>query len=350
MKVKIEYYKGKDSLILKVGPVSERESYPSSPRINGVDLVKSFREGWFIAPGQTAIVEVDRHLGKRRINQRYELINPSVACVPAVIKAEDVSEDDRGNWVGEHAGMNSLYKYACDEEDAGYEPVEFVAVQLGEFDIDSLGDPTKFRYNCGKPPNGYSTDNEQQINYKDLFERYSWSSSTLSVDDVVKAVVPEFAWHLYPCRLSSQMTYRIIRAHVKNNIDPRWAAVTSDYDFCFTVSKRMHKKPVSYTKSVTPHGRRKPQIVTVVDKERLVDIFKMGHAEYPYSGYSPIEGFRGSSLMDMMETIDAYLAYLMEVINEPLSDCVHCGGTGCLPIKGMSTNDRSMLQLSEGQK
>ena len=40
-----------------------------------------------------------------------------------------------------------------------------------------------------------------------------------------------------PCLLSSEESYAIIRAHVKANIDHKVAAITSDYDFCFTVEK-----------------------------------------------------------------------------------------------------------------
>ncbi|MFK5882928.1 MAG: hypothetical protein QM489_01155 [Candidatus Izemoplasma sp.] len=42
-----------------------------------------------------------------------------------------------------------------------------------------------------------------------------------------------------PCEISSQDLYNIIRERVKQNINYENAAITSDYDFCFTVKRKL---------------------------------------------------------------------------------------------------------------
>jgi hypothetical protein len=59
-----------------------------------------------------------------------------------------------------------------------------------------------------------------------------------------RMLTPEFALHERPCSITSKQTYDIVRYYVKENIDPKQAEVTSDYDFCFTVKKKVAIKPL----------------------------------------------------------------------------------------------------------
>jgi hypothetical protein len=64
-----------------------------------------------------------------------------------------------------------------------------------------------------------------------------------------------------PCYLTNEESYKIIRNHVKVNINPKYAKITSDYDFCFTVEKviELHKT-YEYTVNVNAnYSRRKPK-------------------------------------------------------------------------------------------
>lgn len=344
----ITYYTTDKGILLKTGPKPGERSWNTPSRINGKPLQKTFRDGWLFVEGEAGVSTVERHCGTRRVNERYEITNPSLACAPTTIKADEVSMDSDGVWIGEHAGMQSLYKLAYEEEDAGFEAIEFEANKAGEFSMDALGDPTKFRYSLGKV--GGWDKPEVQLSYADLFAQYEWATNRISSEDIVKAVVPDFAWHLYPCRLSSQTSYQIVRAHVQSNIDPRWAVITSDYDFCFSVAKRIRKKPVTYTSSEKLPRVRKPLITRRTENDQKIEVFRMGHDQHPYREYYPIEGFSGKSLEGLMETIDGYLSYLMDVINSPVAQCQHCDGRGVVSVRTLATNERQALQIEAGKE
>jgi hypothetical protein len=49
-----------------------------------------------------------------------------------------------------------------------------------------------------------------------------------------------------------------------------------------------------------------------------------------YEGYTSIKGFEGKNESDLKEQIDAYLADLTDAINEPLTECGNCNGTGVI--------------------
>ena len=71
----------------------------------------------------------------------------------------------------------------------------------------------------------------------------------------------------------------------------------------------------------------------------MVEIFEMTPPSSLYRGYTPMKGWVAESLEDMKEQIRSYLEELMDVINTPVAECEHCGGTGHI-IKRVETNDR----------
>jgi hypothetical protein len=120
-------------------------------------------------------------------------------------------------------------------------------------------------------------------------------------------MVPEAAWHLAPCSLSSEITYRIISSYAKNHIDPKQAQVTSDYDFCFTVQEKVRVVPYKHTYEVFQWGkRRRPKSATETGEYKLHLLFEMTHDKEKYKGYTVVEGFKGENLADLAETIDTY--------------------------------------------
>jgi hypothetical protein len=146
-------------------------------------------------------------------------------------------------------------------------------------------------------------------------------------------VYPALTIHERPCKLTSKQTYDIVREHVKLNINPKVAKITSDYDFCFTVKKIIPiARPYSYEYDArSPWSRRrKPEMKTrwVGDKE--IDCFEMTSTEDHYKGYTPIKPFEGKSEDDLKDNIDAYLETLMAYINEPMKECPTCNGVGVL--------------------
>jgi hypothetical protein len=127
-----------------------------------------------------------------------------------------------------------------------------------------------------------------------------------------------------PCKLSKQETFDIIRKYIKLHIDNSVATITSDYDFCFSVKKRI--KLLTDKEIITnfPFSKRKSKVSkTNVD---LVTCFEM--APKAYQTYPIVDEFTGSNYKNLEFNIKLYLEELMMDINTPLTECPHCNGKG----------------------
>ncbi len=106
-----------------------------------------------------------------------------------------------------------------------------------------------------------------------------------------------------PCYLTSPDMYKIIRKHVKDNINTNMATITSDYDFCFTVKKRIklakkHKYKVDISRIGSKRSKYETRYTTINEKE----IFEMTHKaekDGGYNEYSPIQSFHGDNQKDL---------------------------------------------------
>lgn len=129
-----------------------------------------------------------------------------------------------------------------------------------------------------------------------------------------------------PCELTREESYRIIREYIKSNIDLRFAAIFSDYDFCFSVVKII---PLSQKEAFKVNiGKKKPKFETRFRDNRRLDCFSVAPKEY--QDYPLVEPFRGNSYDDLKKNIQLFLDELMAKINEPLIDCPHCKGLGVI--------------------
>lgn len=169
-----------------------------------------------------------------------------------------------------------------------------------------------------------------------LVERYkkytSLKNARILAQLLDRILFPSLILPQRPCRLSSQQTYNIVRQYVKNHIDPKVAVITSDYDFCFTVRKRIplavpHKYTVDVNKA---YKRQKPKYVDKVRDERQETIFEMTYAPKNYDNYTPIKGFQASTQAELKGMIDDYCQRLITHINTPLEECETCGGRGII--------------------
>ena len=131
-----------------------------------------------------------------------------------------------------------------------------------------------------------------------------------------KLIIPEVVLHEYPCKLSSSDMYRIVRYYIKNNIDMRYARITSDYDFCFTVKKKAELIGPGKIK----HSTTSDSIFEIsddIETFREFDVFEMTHDKENYRGYTPIRGISARNQHELKEKIENYLKELMEHINAP---------------------------------
>lgn len=142
-----------------------------------------------------------------------------------------------------------------------------------------------------------------------------------------------------PTRLSSIDSYEIIRNYIKDNINPKYAEITSDYDFCFTVQKKIplsQKQEYKYDANFTIFGKRKkPKHLTAYHTDRKVKVFEIAPERdgKVYNGYSRCKEFEGENYQDLVNNIQTYLKNLIEEINHPLVDCPKCSGSGVINTK-----------------
>lgn len=135
------------------------------------------------------------------------------------------------------------------------------------------------------------------------------------------------------CSLTKKETFDIIRDYVKVNIDPNYAQITSDYDFCFTVKKKIElyeneKYTVDINNNIFSKRKRKAKYVTKYRTHRFVDVFEC--APKPYQDYTVVKPFQGKNYKDLENNIRVYLEDLIKKINEPVKDCKCCKGRGVI--------------------
>lgn len=299
-------------------------SYLSGKLVNGETPVPTFHSKWFKVVSEP--VKLQQYQPMPNINKRYELIDPDLASkFKLVYKEEDVNlgwddEKDEYTWSDEFKSIRPLYTLKSDPQDPILVDLEFEFELITE--IDEIISPAPFSYkrlgNYNKPTSPV-TGNDTQV------------------DLISSIITPSILLHTAPCKLSSKESYDIVRAFIKDNIDPKQAEITSDFDFCFNVKKRIHlANEYDYKVDVSGHWRNKrikPKYETRVQKKRDIPLFSMTYSPSNYQGYIPIKGFEGDSRDDLKSNIDAYLNHLISVINTPVHECKHCDGTGCEPIK-----------------
>jgi len=336
--VNIPYYTTERGLLVGLEPDYRRTNDAERHRINGQPLIATFNPKWWLVDAAAPVTSYAVHAGTRAINARYEIRNPDLR-LPPVIAAAEIEKNSSHDWSGTHAGMEALYQYKCEYEDLGFAETAFTAEPLGRLTFDNLGDPTAFSYKIEREGMFNRDMPQPSIDYMDIFADRNWGP-IISVDEIHKAMKPEFAWHLGPCSVNSRVAYRLIRFHVKGNVDPRYAEITSDYDFCFTVKKRIRVEPYTRRYETPFSTRRRPKFRTDTVQFHLHEFFEMTHAEEKYKGYTVVEGFSGTSLTDLADNIDHYLRCLTEAINEPLARCPTCQGTAVVNLGKIPTNDR----------
>lgn len=286
--------------------------------IDGDKPQPTFHEKWKKIKQEPKIIQ--RYVSQPNINPRYELIDKSLSDkFKSEYKQSEVvigkDEDYDPIYADEFRSLVSLYAFKSDPQDPILEDVPFEYETITE--IDEIKSKVPFSYKTvdgwGKPKMNI-TDNSVKHEMIDLI------------------LTPSILIHTKPCKLTTQESYDIVRAYIKDNIDPKQAEITSDYDFCFTVKKRIPlAKPVQYQVDVANNygGRKKkPRYENRTQAIRTYEVFKT--SPKPYDKYPLIKPFEGESEEDLKENIDAYLQHIIGVINEPLKECECCSGVGVI--------------------
>ena len=329
--IKIEYYQSNLGVFIK------NEWSMNSLYINDIPFTEGIARKGFRQFNIPSIDKVERESSPTYVTIGYNLkvVELSSDKIPAYLKQEDVQPyaDEDGNtcWTN-YEEIRGLYTVDSVQKEGGLTPVEYQLVCLGTLQIDNIESPATMAINVSNP----KTIPTEAKGY-DL-------PGLVTYSDLEQMLTPEFLLHERPCKLTSKQMYNIVRNWVKTNINPKCAEITSDYDFCFTVKRKLYHPPVEIKTEIKKQNGRSyatPKFNTRTKAYDSVQIFEMTWAGYRgnggYEGYTCIPVLEGSSLKDISERLKYYLETLMEEINKEVDKCPCCNGYGHV-VKSISSN------------
>lgn len=255
---------------------------------------------------------IEKRLGGKRTNERYELNEPDLASEKLPIS---IPYENRGDYSS--SVIESLYSYRYDTLPDTMETVDAdiqVVLKMDNYE-------------------------ELMFNYEAIgqfgYDRrtYAITSADLKHQLLDKMIFPEICLAHRPCSLSSKQVYDITRQYILSHIDTAVAKVTSNYDFCFTVVKvipKIEPETVFYHDMFARTKKERGKIKTSVRSYMEREIFQMTHSQSNYQGYTAIPQITANNERELQERVDEWLETLISIINMPLQECPHCKGTGLL--------------------
>jgi len=302
--------------------------------INGIDVsnLQPHNGGWYLL--DIELTDFKKKYPESRKHTGWRLKNPKIASeeIPEELEVYQI-EQDYDSYVGSHAEYFALYEPMYEIIPAQIIHIEAELTLIRELDVGHYSKPAEMKVQMREGSFGGKT---QTV---DL-------SRIASISEIETLLTPEFMQHTRPCSLNSEQVYKIVREHIIQNINGAVARVDSNYDFCFSVVKKVQTKPYvakkeSYTRSGNSY--KPPRFVGRTVDTKDVKIFDMTWKGYKgnegYQGYTCIEGWNADSLHELYDNMQRYLHELMQVINEPAKECHHCNGTG-YECSTISTNQR----------
>jgi hypothetical protein len=227
--------------------------------------------------------------------------------------------------------VEAIYCYQYELTPETFEDVEVEWEVLFNYEGDILDPGTSF--DCSTTWNSYRSKHEQRILTSD-------SVMHQAIDEIM---FPDLLLHECPSSFSSSQMYEITRNYIKENIDTSVAEIVSDHDFCFKVNKKVKKNTpevLTYYDlfARTKKARNKPQTKTI-HYDRYI-VFEMTHEPENYKDYTPIPAMYADTEAELVEKVNAWLKYVIGVINEPLCQCPHCKGRGYLVPDKITFEDK----------
>jgi len=333
--MKLKTYDSDDGLYISAVTGGYSHSFLSSAlNFNGKKCEKTWSEKWVFLSGEHEIKSITRDKVMHPKIEFYELVDKSFASdkIPEKLSPEDVGryyDDDMECycWLN-YEQIRGLYKEVLGDSNVIKENIDFEEESLGKINISNKDAPEKLSVRVDTL---YGNSSEVDI------------SSCVTYDELSSMLVPDLLIHKQPCSITSEQAYSVIRNHVKEHIDVKQAIITSDYDFCFNVKKLVSIKPyVKTTEERKANGRSyaKPRIHKRTIEHKQIDWFEMTTKKKRHGSYTPIEGFSGDSLDDLIANIKNYLDELMDSINCELKECSHCSGSGIVHVEKFKANER----------
>ena len=244
---------------------------------------------------------------KLRQNERWELKEgySSSELMPKLISRDEYDSD-------QYEEIINCYKYLYDEVDDGFEEVEFT--------IDKIYEKKDFEF---------------------ISNDYGATVSSLTQIEYPSDIHQEM-----PCKLNSVQMMKIIKEHVKKNIDRNYATITSDYDFHFEVKKQIGLyEPYNQlvdTNNAWMNKRRKPKWVEriVSSKSEVILNMKDGTSPTDYGKDCVVAPtIIGENYADLKVKVNKYLDELTAIINTPYCECPHCQGWGIIKEEDLKNEE-----------
>jgi len=255
--------------------------------------------------------KIQRLVTGKKDNWRYELKDESMQSpkLPLTIPYEEREE------YGEDI-INALY---CCQYDTLPDELEDVDCELTLMcEVSNYKESPPFEYRAAKK--------------HDFSDRvYTVTNENIKHSLIDQIILPPPLLANSPCSLSSKEVYDVTRQFIKDNINTKYATITSDYDFCFEVKKiipLIAPQTVTYQNYFAKSKKERSKVQFATYKHKETTIFQMTHTQSNYNNYTPIHGFQAGSEYELKEMLDTFLNDLITVINQPLAQCPHCKGTG----------------------
>ncbi|MFA5300434.1 MAG: hypothetical protein WC389_19790 [Lutibacter sp.] len=289
---------------------------------DGVKCEPTFHPSWrFI---KTLPQKVSHFERQPNINYRFILKDDSLNNkLPLELKREDAGEfvkncEDNLTfiWKDEYAMYRSLYEEVSDPQP------EKEVEDAFEFNV-------LFSVREIKPPPDFKYDIIPHWNTKQFT---TLDKTSIIHQQLDKIIFPDLLLHETPCMLSSEDVFKIIRKFVQDNIDPRVAKITSNYEFHFAVAKRIPiTKPYETKSSYKPRYKRKTEVryqtISEKDHEILNIVYK---GQQSYGNSTVVQPLIANNENELKEKLDDYLKNLISLINEPVKECPTCLGVGVI--------------------
>lgn len=278
---------------------------------NGKNPTDTYCPDWYYI--EEYPTSIQREKSGDIINARFELKDESFESekIPKVIPYED-----RDNYSRDL--LDSLYSYEYDKAPPYKEEVKCNIQIICE--VDNFNFPPLFEYRA--------------------IDRSSWSDRQYTIKNanvkhqlLDKMIFPAVLLHERPCKLSSKQMYDITRQYILDHIDGAVATVSSNYNFCFEVRKRIPlivPETITYQNIFAKTKKERNKIHTRIKEYTEKTIFEMTHEQEKYKGYTVIPEMCANSETELKEKVDTWLEGLINIINKPLVQCPHCHGSGYL--------------------
>jgi len=291
--------------------------------VNDEKLTKGHHPDWVIV--NSIPKKLERLVSKHRKLVYYKLKNSELSKVtdyPAMLPLESINKsqtyEDSCVFKEPYHEIGYLYEPHYQEIAAHYEPHNFNLKII--LSIKDFPDPFSFEY---------------KARTTDLYRKsdvYTINNSSLVQQELDKMLfAPPLLIHR-PVKLKAKDLLNIIRQHVKDNINKDVAVISSDYDFFFDVTKivPLHKIK-KYQVDINQGTKKKQKFIDkeVTNKMEKIIGFCATRKDYErYNGSSLLNDLIGDNAEDLDRKLKELLDSLMEFINTPIVECLHCNAQG----------------------